>query len=682
MRSSRNRVAFGLLWVAMGCGAGDAVPRQVSHAPTARADDGVLTAESLQRVTDDALARDGAALRAAFRSSDPAVRARAALSMASVRDLGAAPELRALLADPDPRVRADAAFALAHYSGAGDAGDQMTELLAREDDPAVRDAVIDALGKAGYSRSLGVLLELTGRDRVPATLALSRAVIRGASPASAIDTLVARLTDPDPRVRRNAAYFLERIENPAAWIDFRGPVRSALDVMPVDDPAAISLVTGLGGRFDVFSLPRVLFRARNASDWRVRASAMSALMNMGDGGDRIRTLLDGLDDPSPHVRTQAAATLAMSPPGDDVQARLLSWVEDHQDDVESLGRILTVLAQAGNPGPLFAWVDGLSLEDEARWTVALAALAEAPGEAALTALLRATTAPSRRVSQPAATALIERLQASETPNSVPTAIDLLGEALDRSDDAVVGRIAVAIAGPRFGPAGGIRRLSLAWDAISGPGGAGRRTAITDALVGSGESAALEALGLAGTVPAPARPTGPAISLPDPSSVFEQRGTPSVDWTALVALGPRPELVLDTDEGRIVLQLAADQAPLTVQRMTSLAAAGRFDGLPFHRVVPNFVIQTGDVSRAADPGPRPGPMRTEITRIPFDRGVVGMANTGPLDTESTQFFITHDRKPHLDGGYTSFGWVVEGLDVVDRLQSHHRIVRAQVRAGRR
>lgn len=681
MRSSRNRVAMGLLWMAMGCGAGDAMPGHGVAVSESRADDGLLDSEALQRVVDDALTRDGAALRAAFGSSDPAVRARAALSMASVRDLGAAPELRALLTDPDPRVRADAAFALAHYSGAGDAGDQMVALLAREDDPRVRDAVIDALGKAGYSRSLGVLLELDGRDRAAATLALSRAVIRGAPPASAVDTLVARLTDPDPRIRRNAAYFLERIQNPAIWIDFRAQVRSALDAMPLDDPAAISLVTALGGRFDVFSLPRVLFRARNAADWRVRATAMSALLGMGEGGDRLEALLDGLNDPSPHVRAQAAAALATSPPGADVQDWLVEWAEDHVDDVGAIGPILMVLARVDIPEPLFQWIANVSLDDEARWAVAFAAIEEVGGEETLSALLRATASPSRRVSQPAAAALIERLQLSEDPASIATAIDLLTEGLRRADVAVVGRLAVALTGPLFGPAGGVRRFTEAWDALSGRDGADRREAISDALAEAGGPMALEAIGGAPAEPTAGEETpGPEISQPDPSSVFEQRGDPSVDWPALSALGARPELVLDTDEGRIVLLLAGDQAPLTVQRITSLAAAGRFDGLPFHRVVPNFVIQTGDLSRASAAGPRAGPMRTEITRIPFERGVVGMASTGALDTESSQFFITHDRKPHLDGGYTSFGWVIEGMDVVDRVQAHHRIRRAWVRAG--
>ena len=78
----------------------------------------------------------------------------------------------------------------------------------------------------------------------------------------------------------------------------------------------------------------------------------------------------------------------------------------------------------------------------------------------------------------------------------------------------------------------------------------------------------------------------------------------VEWDRLVELGPRPRWVLDTERGRVVVELAADQAPLTVQRLTDLARAGRFDGVPFHRVVPNFVAQGGDLSRGPDEGPPP------------------------------------------------------------------------------
>ena len=147
------------------------------------------------------------------------------------------------------------------------------------------------------------------------------------------------------------------------------------------------------------------------------------------------------------------------------------------------------------------------------------------------------------------------------------------------------------------------------------------------------------------------------------------------------LGPRPRLHLLTERGEVVLELRAEEAPLTVDAIASTAAAGRFDGIPFHRVVPNFVAQGGDITLN---GTRSGAgfvLRSEFTRIPYLRGVVGMASSGK-DTETTQYFMTHSPQPHLDGGYTAFGWVVEGVSVLDALAPEDRVVRAWVTPGGR
>ncbi|MBT8336580.1 MAG: HEAT repeat domain-containing protein, partial [Gemmatimonadetes bacterium] len=284
---SRTRLSLGLLFACAACAAPDPVATSAGEGRSPRADDGLLDTPELQQVVDVAMRRDGGALRAFLSDPDPRVRARASLAFATVRDRTALVDIRALLQDADPRVRADAAFALAHYPGAGEAGDQMLDRLEVETDRDVRAALIDALGKAGLSRSLGALLDLDGPDRANATLALSRALTRGAAPGGAVDSLVARMRDPDPVVRRNAAYFMERVDDVLVWIDHRRSIRGALDNMAVDDPAAMSIVDGLARRFDVFSLPRIVYRAHNATDWRVRANAMAALRDMGLGASRL-----------------------------------------------------------------------------------------------------------------------------------------------------------------------------------------------------------------------------------------------------------------------------------------------------------------------------------------------------------------------------------------------------------
>ena len=128
--------------------------------------------------------------------------------------------------------------------------------------------------------------------------------------------------------------------------------------------------------------------------------------------------------------------------------------------------------------------------------------------------------------------------------------------------------------------------------------------------------------------------------------------------------------LDTAKGKIVLALDCPQAPLTCLSFLQLAGQGFFDGLTFHRVVPDFVVQGGDPRGDGFGGPG-YTIRDEINRIRYERGTVGMALAGP-DTGGSQFFIALSPQPHLDGGYTAFGKVVEGMNLLDQIQADDRI----------
>ncbi|OYT71517.1 MAG: hypothetical protein CFK52_07730 [Chloracidobacterium sp. CP2_5A] len=126
----------------------------------------------------------------------------------------------------------------------------------------------------------------------------------------------------------------------------------------------------------------------------------------------------------------------------------------------------------------------------------------------------------------------------------------------------------------------------------------------------------------------------------------------------------PRAIVTTTKGDLTLELFSEDAPLTVENFLALAERGFFDGLTFHRVVPNFVAQGGDPRGDGDGGPG-YQIRCEINERPFLRGSVGMALSGK-DTGGSQWFICHLPQPHLDGGYTCFGQAIEGLDVLDRL----------------
>ncbi len=126
----------------------------------------------------------------------------------------------------------------------------------------------------------------------------------------------------------------------------------------------------------------------------------------------------------------------------------------------------------------------------------------------------------------------------------------------------------------------------------------------------------------------------------------------------------------TSKGTIRLRLACSQAPLTCLNFLQLAGQGFYDGLLFHRVVPDFVVQGGDPRGDGFGGPGYD-IRDEINRLRYRRGVAGMALAG-ADTGGSQFFLTLSEQPHLDGGYTAFGEVVAGDEVLDRLVPGDRI----------
>ncbi|MCL4188141.1 MAG: peptidylprolyl isomerase [Rhodobacteraceae bacterium] len=141
----------------------------------------------------------------------------------------------------------------------------------------------------------------------------------------------------------------------------------------------------------------------------------------------------------------------------------------------------------------------------------------------------------------------------------------------------------------------------------------------------------------------------------------------------------PRLVIEVAgeaQGRVVIELLSDVAPNHVERVLALAEAGAYDGVVFHRVIEGFMAQTGDVrygraggdlSRAGMGGSDLPDLRGEFSREPFLRGAVGMARAQSPHSANSQFFIMFADGRFLDGDYTVFGRVVEGMEVVDRIR---------------
>lgn len=138
-----------------------------------------------------------------------------------------------------------------------------------------------------------------------------------------------------------------------------------------------------------------------------------------------------------------------------------------------------------------------------------------------------------------------------------------------------------------------------------------------------------------------------------------------------------QATMATDKGTMVLELYAQEAPGTVENFAKLARSGFYDGLTFHRVIANFMIQGGCPNGNGTGGPGYSiPCETEGNPHRHLRGSLSMAHRGK-NTGGSQFFICHSPQPHLDGVHTVFGRVTEGLDVLDAIRQGDHMTRVTI-----
>lgn len=140
----------------------------------------------------------------------------------------------------------------------------------------------------------------------------------------------------------------------------------------------------------------------------------------------------------------------------------------------------------------------------------------------------------------------------------------------------------------------------------------------------------------------------------------------INWERVMQIPPRQLIGIITGKGEIIVQLNVNRCPGTVSAFLELAGSGFYNNRRIHRLVPNFVVQDG-CPRGDGWGGPPFTIRSEFTPSPFVAGVFGMASAGK-DTEGSQWYITHTAAPHLEGKYTNFGFVVSGMEVVQRLEA--------------
>jgi peptidylprolyl isomerase len=152
-----------------------------------------------------------------------------------------------------------------------------------------------------------------------------------------------------------------------------------------------------------------------------------------------------------------------------------------------------------------------------------------------------------------------------------------------------------------------------------------------------------------------------------------------------ALEPENALLIELESGNVTVELLPDVAPQHVARIKELTREGFYDGIVFHRVIDGFMAQTGDPTGTGRGGSSKPDLPAEFSKTPFERGTIGMARTQNPNSANSQFFITFNPVPHLNGQYTVWGRVVDGMEHVDQItrgeppRNPDRMVRVRVLA---
>jgi cyclophilin family peptidyl-prolyl cis-trans isomerase/HEAT repeat protein len=620
--------------------------------------------------------------------AEPRVRRRAAVAIGRVRLPAGVPALLPLLSDPDAEVRQAAAFALG-LIGDRSASEALVTLLA-DPEPLVRGRAAEALGlmTAGdaapaigkmvgeYARSAPVAAMSPDDDRWPAAPEAEAfklgafALVR----LKAYDPLAAAVLGEGGRPIATwwpVAYALQRIGDPRA----APALRQLLQVKGRYTPAFAA--RGLGNAKDQEAASLLLPLIEPTSQPReLVASAIRALGQLDEpkAGARLAALAaDSRLDAT--LRLEAVQALAALEAVDQ-----LPYVQDLMTDPWPAMRAAALRAAVTiAPDSFILILSGL--ERDRHW-LGRAALAEVLGtlspEIAGERLKGMLDDEDQRV----VPAVLRALVKLEAPDAATILLAQL-----KAPDYVVRETAASLLG-QLKPAGGLPALVEAYEAGQADAAYGARAAAIQAIAAYGgpDAAAAVRPALADKDWAVRVKAAELLATLDPSAdhqiaIRPAPGTPPGPYDDPLLAGPpySPHAFIETGRGTIEIELAVLDAPQTARSFQALARKGFFNGIPVHRVVANFVVQAGDPRGDGEGGPG-YTIRDELNERPHVRGTVGMALSWP-DTGGSQFYITHSPQPHLDGRYTVFGHVVNGMDVVDRIQVGDVIERVRVWDGK-
>ncbi len=606
---------------------------------------------------------------------DLKIKKRALRLIGQMRDTSAIDDLKPFLTSPDLPLRGEAAFALGQLRS-GDAAEMIIDRIAKEHDLETRRTLIEAFGKVADTNHVALLenyLALSQPElRGQAAMAVGEMVYRGLSMPALTDSLAPLLQDASAEARWRAAWAMMRQADSAY---FQPLLLAAGDI---DARVRMNAARGLGRIGNSEAAETLAKLAKNDSDWRVRATAASAI-----GGLDLENYFEILpfSDQNEHVRLAALGAL---------ESGLGKSADNNANSYTELKSFLEQRLFAAEASEQFSWRERAACADvyavlERHAAVKrLVELARQSGENLKARIIRA-------LGKTGASSAVSHFP-DFYENAAPLVKVAILETIRQFQGGVATRIALnafqekdqvftAIASQYFAQdsAFGAKfeaELTQAFQALPRPMDTEAADVIFNTFARLKLYSAQSVLEKEMLVEDRAYALRAAQALERIAGeehvqkvTIKTAPTHNLDLSRLAQL-KSPVAIIKTERGNIEADLYIEDAPLTVLNFIKLAESGFYDGLNFHRVVPNFVIQGGDPR--GDLWGSPGySIRSEFNRREYGRGTLGMASVGP-DTEGCQFFITHSAQPHLNGRYTIFGQVKLGQDVVDAIQVGDKI----------
>jgi len=600
------------------------------------------------------------------RMENPELHASLATSLGRIGDERGLPALHSLLVDPDPEVRREAAFAL----GLIGAEESVPHLLAALSDDDAETAVWAAVGLVDVGVEIDRMVESMATLSESARWHRLAPVVSRLPPAQGAPWALEGARRPQVEVRDLCLYALARnarpesvgmlraqIDNPDAWL--RGWMARGLGQV--------------GDRTDVARL-RALLDSRDPAPI---IEALRATRQLVDSG-RVAAptewqpkLVELMSHPVPGVSLTAlevaSAWLPAAPVG---SALRQAATEDRRRQREVA---LLALARGGDDWALDQATRLVTSAEDWQRTLAVEVAAEME-DVELLQYLALDVSPEVRLTaigaqlnlDPARAATIAETALEDgDPGVRAVAMDWLVDHPVVSADRI--SRAIIASGSRF-----VSELRIL--GVRALLSRGRAEPLERGLVVEN----LESLARVGEYPARREAASALVDLDRPRPAIGVAGSQKSTNTymQIVLQTDRDHIVqIDTPHGSLQIELNCTQARMTCLNFLQLARQGYFDGQQFNRVVPDFVVQAGDPRGDGWGGPG-YTLRDELNRMRFERGVVGMASSGP-DTAGSQFFITLSRQPHLDGRYTAFGRVIEGRAILDQIVQGDRLERVWV-----